>query len=111
MLNNLQVIDNISEITKSTVQGIEEKAFSSQNNQSDETLDYSTFKFPLNNTDFNLLMPETRMGSSDNLSNIIFLEFDMNNNSISKEHLKFFKEINNEYVEKEIHFVLNVYIN
>ena len=41
-------------------------------------------------------------------TNLIFLEFDIVNTSMSKEHLRFFREINNDYVDKEIHFNVNV---
>lgn len=76
------------------------------NNTSDESLDYSMFKFPLNNGDYNYLMTDCIIG--DNLSNIVFLEFDLNANGISRDHLKTLREINNDFVDKEIHFVLNV---
>jgi hypothetical protein len=86
------------------MKGLEEKAFHPQNNNADEILDFSSFKFPINNYDYNLV----KIDSNDNLSNIIFLEFDINSNNISKEHLKYFREVNNDFVDKEIHFVLNV---
>jgi hypothetical protein len=107
-LNNFQIIDNISEITKYTLKNIEDKAFSAENNYSDEYLDYSALKFPLNNSEYEHIMTDCILG--DNLNKVVFLEFDMNANNISKDHLKSFREINNEFVDKEIHFVLNVII-
>jgi hypothetical protein len=89
------------------MKNIEEKAFGPENNFSDENLDFTSFKFPLNNNNMNSMITDSNFYYSENLNNIIFLEFEINSNSISKDHLKYFREINNDFVEKEIHFVLN----
>jgi hypothetical protein len=105
------MLDNISEITKSTLKNLEEKAFNPDNSISDSNLDYSSIKLPLNNNpELNYIITETNLGINENLNNIIFFEFDLNSSNITKEHVKCFKEINNDFVEKEIHFVLNVII-
>jgi hypothetical protein len=98
-------VDNISEITKSTLKGFEEKAFHKINTESDNILNYNSIKFPINNSEYNLMMVEHPYLD---FSNLIFLEFDIINTSMSKEQLRFFREINNDYVDKEIHFNLNV---
>jgi hypothetical protein len=85
------------------MKALEEKAFCKQNCQNDSEFDYSAIKFPIDNSETNLMSNENILSS-----NVVFVEFDLNNNYTSKEHLKFFKDINNEYVDKEIYFVLNV---
>lgn len=90
------------------MKNLEEKAFSTENNTSDDAFDYSVFKFPLDNSEFCLTNPN--LGINEKLNNVFFIEFDLDSNNISKEHLKAFREINNDFVEKEIHFVLNVWL-
>jgi hypothetical protein len=46
----------------------------------------------------------------EDLNNLIFIEFELNNSNNSKEKIKYIKEINNEFVDKDIHLVLNVII-
>ena len=48
---------------------------------------------------------ENNLEFMDNLKNLVFLEFELISSS---NDLKHFKEINNEFVEREINFVLNV---
>ena len=64
--------------------------------------------FPIDNSENNFLIIESNLSKEENLNNIIFMEFDLRNSNISKEKLKQFIEINNEFVEKEMFFVLNV---
>ena len=64
--------------------------------------------FPIDNSENNFLIVESNLSKEENLNNIIFMEFDLRNSNISKEKLKHFIEINNEFVEKEMFFVLNV---
>jgi hypothetical protein len=87
------------------MKGLEDKAFSQVNNLSDQAFDYSIFKFPINNSDGSLM---NNGNSYESLDHLYFLEFDINNCGIPKDHLKIFKEVNNDFVEQEIHFVLNV---
>lgn len=101
---NLTIIDNISEISKSTMNNFMEKSFS-------DTLpaDFnSNISFPLNNAELNWLITETNYNLSQGLTNMFFLEFDVSGSEISKDHLSILQDINNDFVEKEIHFVLNV---
>lgn len=102
-MQSLKFVDNISEISKSTLNGLEEKAFCKQNSQSDFDFDYSAIKFPIDNSESNFI-------NSDNMfnHNVLFVEFDLNNNNTSKEYLRFLRDINNQFVDREIHFVLNV---
>lgn len=66
--------------------------------------------FPIDNTENNYMILESNLGISDNLRRLVFLEFDLFNSNIAKDHIKYFREVNNNFVEKEIHFVLNVTI-
>lgn len=59
----------------------------------------------LNGYDF--LVIETNLAISSNLTNIFFLEFDLNGKD-KEQQLKFLKEVNNDFVDKEINFVLSV---
>jgi len=70
--------------------------------------DITDIKFPIDNSEFNFMIIDANLGIVDNLNNLFFLEFDIANSSSNKEKLKFFREINNESVEREIVFVLNV---
>jgi hypothetical protein len=70
--------------------------------------DMLNIKFPIDNSEFNFMIIDANLGISDNLNNIFFLEFDLTLCSNNKDNLKFLREINNECVEREIFFVLNV---
>ena len=105
ILKNCQVIDNVSEISKNTIRCLEEKNESQNSAKSSNT---SELQFPIDNTDANFMIIESNLGIHENLQNIVFLEFDLDNTSISKDHIKYFREVNNNFVEKEINFVLNV---
>jgi hypothetical protein len=70
---------------------------------------FSNLKFPLDNSEFNFMIIDANLGISENLQNIFFLEFDLTNTFTNKEKLKFLREINNDCVERDIFFVLNVY--
>ena len=92
-----QFIDKISEVTKNTIKNLEEKY--PNKNSTDE------IKFPLENLENSYLIIENNLEYSENLNNLVFLEFDL----ISSSHnLKHFREINNDFIEREINFVLNV---
>ncbi len=73
-----------------------------------EKMNLSNLKFPLDNSEFNFMIIDANLGIPDNLQNIFFLEFDLTNTFTNKEKLKFLREINNECVERDIFFVLNV---
>ena len=106
ILNNCQVVDNVSEILKNTIKAFEEKneaLNANQNLNNDMT-------FPIDNSENNFTILESNLGISDNLQRLIFLEFDLYNSNITKDHIKYFREVNNNFVDKEIHFVLNVHI-
>jgi hypothetical protein len=107
VLNNLFLIDNISEISKQTIKGFEDKAVSPQNNQSDDALNYSFINFPIEADNSLFIRPGE--GASDRNATL-FLEFDMTSVGLNKDHLKNFVEINNDFVEKDFHLVLNVKI-
>lgn len=68
----------------------------------------SNIKFPMDNSEFNFMIIDANLGINENLQNIFFLEFDLAKSTINKEKLKFLREINNECVEREVFFVLNV---
>lgn len=70
----------------------------------------SEIQFPIDNTETNFMILESNLGIHENLQNIAFLEFDLDNTTMTKDHIKYFREVNNNFVEKEIHFVLNVKI-
>lgn len=70
--------------------------------------DILNIKFPIDNSEFNFMIIDANLGISDNLNNLFFLEFDLTNTLSNKEKLKFLREINNDCVEREIFFVLNV---
>ena len=105
ILNSFKAIDKISEITMSTINAIEEKAFSKENNHSDATIHYSSFKFPLNNSDYLAASPNYH---DDTNLNLIFLEFELDQTKNAKDKVKYLTEVNNDFVEMDFHFVLNV---
>ncbi len=65
-------------------------------------------KLPLENSENSYLIMENNLEFAENLNNLVFLDFELISSS---QDLKHFKEINNDFVEKEINFVLNVTIN
>jgi len=70
--------------------------------------DILNIKFPIDNSGFNFMIIDANLGVSENLNIIFFLEFDLTNTSVNKEQLKYLREINQEYVDKEVFFTLNV---
>lgn len=104
VLNSCQTIDNISEITRTTVKTFEEK---NDRLQIDKQL-LNEIQFPIDNSETNYQILESNLAVQENLQNIVFLEFELENSSLNKEHLKYFREVNNNFVDKEINFVLNV---
>ena len=105
ILNSFKAIDSISEITTSTIKTIEEKAFSIENNLSDASLNYSSFKFPLSNPEYLEASPNY---FNDTNLNLILLEFELDNTKNPKDMMKCLTEINNDFVEKDFNFVVNV---
>jgi hypothetical protein len=95
---------------------IEEKSNINLNEKTKSSLldekenDILNIKFPIDNSDFNFMIIDANLGISENLNNIFFLEFDLNNTMNNKDKMKILREINNECVEREIFFVLNVNI-
>ena len=108
VLNNCQLIDNISEINKTTIRTIEEKNDSFFG--SEKTVSLGEFSLPIDNSDTNLKFIEANMGIPENRQNVVFLEFELDNSALNKEHLKYFREVNNNFVDKDVSFVLNVKI-
>ncbi len=66
--------------------------------------------FPIRNDNFNFLIVDSNLAIKDNLQNIFFIEFDLNKDIENYENIKIFTEINNEKVNKEIDFILNVFL-
>jgi len=64
--------------------------------------------FPINNDIFNFLIVDSNLAIKDNLHNIFFIEFDLVKDQLNLEFLNVFTEINNEKVNKDISFILNV---
>lgn len=64
--------------------------------------------FPIDNNAFNFLIVDSNLAIKENLNNIFFIEFNLINDQKDLEHLKVFTEINNEKVNKDINFTLNV---
>jgi len=69
---------------------------------------FLNLKIPIDNTKFNFMIIDANLSLTENLNNIFFLEFDLSKSSINKEKLRMIREINNDCVEREIFFVLNV---
>lgn len=106
ILTRLLSIDCKAEITKSTIKNLElENKEKSINLNSGEE-----FNFPINNEDFVYPILESNLAFEDNLNNIVFLEVAIANLSNSKEYLKYFNQVNNSFVDKEINFSLNVFL-
>lgn len=96
------MIDNISEITKNTIKSLEDK------NDSLTEKVISEIQFPIDNSENNYQFLESNLGIVENLQNVVFLEFELDNTTLNKDHLKYFRDVNNNFVDKEINFVLNV---
>jgi hypothetical protein len=103
-LNMLQNTFSIPEAHKNVFKNIEEKSSS----QLDNSNDLLGIKFPVDNSQFNFMIIDANLGISDNLKNIFFLEFDLTNSN--NKEAKILREINQEFVDKEIFFNLNVLI-
>jgi hypothetical protein len=69
--------------------------------------DILNIKFPIDNSGFNFMIIDANLGVVENLNNIFFLQFDLNNGS-NKDQVKYLREINQEFVDREIFFILNV---
>ena len=93
------------EVTKSK-QNLPKKS-EKKSKESDETVQ-DEILLPLDSEEQKMSFVESNLGIKSNLENLVLLEFDLVENSVNKESMKHFIEINNDYVEKEIFFSLNV---
>ena len=64
--------------------------------------------FPIVNNNFNFLVVDSNLAIKENLNNIFFIEFDLKNENDNCDFINLFTEINNEKVNKDISFTLNV---
>jgi hypothetical protein len=104
ILDNLFFIDTISKIENSTYESFEERSFSQIKFEKKE---YTAINLPLSNyPNYN-----NEYFTEDYMNRIFFNEFDLENSNIPKENLKNLIEINNQFAEKEIFFILNVIRN
>ena len=107
ILNNFELIDKVSEVSTTSLQVIEERT-SLKENQLNK-LERDKFCFPLNNSKQNLL--NSTMLNNNLINNSLFIEFELTTlNKIidGKENAYSFSNIDNEFVNKEIEFSLNV---
>jgi len=104
-LNSFKAIDNVSEISTSTMKTVEEKAFSKENNLSDASINFSSFTFPLNNREYLEASPNY---FNDTNLNLFLIEFDMDTTNNLNDNVKCLTEINNKFVEKDFQFTINV---
>jgi hypothetical protein len=104
MINHL----NKNDFSLETVQQRQSELKAFEEKASKEEADLSEIKIPFDNSKFNCFKVEPSLGNNNSLTNVVLLEFDFKNSNINKEKLKHFIEINNEYVDKEIMFVLTV---
>jgi hypothetical protein len=79
----------------------------SQCNNKESMFDILNLKLPIDNSGFNFMIIDVNLGVSENLNNIFFLEFDLANSN-HKDQIKFLRDINQEYVDREVFFILNV---
>lgn len=101
VLDNYYFIDTISKVEKSTFESFEERSLTNAKFQKPE---YTSINLPLSNPpNYN-----NEYFTDDYMNRIFFNEFDLENSNIAKENLKNLIEINNQFAEKEIFFVLNV---
>ena len=107
MLNYLHLNDNRIETAQQRQNEIKAFEENKKKEYKDEP-DLGQFKIPIDLTQNNFLLIESNMEKDENLKNIIFIEFDLKNSQINKDKLKHFVEINNNFVKKEMFFVLNV---
>lgn len=111
ILNTLQNSFSLPEANKKLFRKFDEKSNAQLNEgNNDKMNDILNIKFPIDNSEFNFMIIDANLGISDNLNNIFFLEFDLTNTTSNKDQLKFLREINQECVDKEIFFILNVNI-
>jgi hypothetical protein len=103
VLKSCQSIDNTTEITNTTVKELESQYIAKQVGIPSQEL-----YFPIINEDNTFYILESNLGNIDDMENIIFLEFDLINSQNPKEVVKHFTDINSNFVDKEIHFKLNV---
>ena len=67
--------------------------------------DVLNINFPIDNSEFNFMIIDANLGISENLNNIFFLEFDLDNGN-DNNNLDL-RTLNDECVEKEINCILN----
>ena len=115
VLNTLQnKFATDSNSIKKYLKEFKEKSYSELNRHHNEICnnekenDILNLKFPIDNTKFNFMIIDANLSLNENLNNIFFLEFDLSKTLSNKEKLRILREINNECVEREIFFILNV---
>lgn len=101
-------MQNSNSFCESTVLKTHDEKSYSQCCNKDNMSDVVNIKFPIDNSGFNFMIIDANLGVSENLNNIFFLEFDLMSNSNNKEQIKFLRDINQEYVDREVYFILNV---
>ena len=112
-LNYSKTSDTNSDPTRNILKSFEDLSNNqlineNNNDRNDKENNILNIKFPIDNSEFNFMIIDANLGIAENLNNLFFLEFDLSNSSSNKEKIKFLREINNECVEREIFFVLNV---
>lgn len=103
----LNILQNNNLNSCSHFQSIIKNLNENSNNQlknitSPALLEILNIKLPIDNSSFNFMIIDANLGIKDNLNNIFFLEFDLNNENGNK-----IRNINDDIVEREINFVLN----
>lgn len=103
ILDNLNFIDTVSKIEKSTFNNFEERAFSQINFENN---DLSQTTLPMSN----LPNYNNEYFTEDYMNRVFYVEFDLENTNIARENLRNLIEINNHFADKEIYLNLNVRI-
>ena len=98
----LNILQNNNMNYTSMLARLNESSSSSLSNTSPNLLEIMKMKLPIDNSAFNFMIIDANLGIKENLNNIFFLEFDMNNEEGNK-----IRNINDDIVEKEINFTLN----
>ena len=99
----LNILQNNNLNYSSTLKNLTENSSNELKNiTSPNLLEIMKIKLPIDNTSFNFMIIDANLGIKDNLNNLFFLEFDLNNENGNK-----IRNINDDIVEKEINFTLN----
>ena len=103
----LNILQNNNLNYSSTLKNLTENSSNELKNiTSPNLLEIMKIKLPIDNTSFNFMIIDANLGIKDNLNNLFFLEFDLNNENGNK-----IRNINDDIVEKEINFTLNGYLH